>query len=202
MESTVLVTAGGNQSRWESSTPKHLVTVQGETLLKRGKRQLIPWTDDYTILTDDPLIQSLGDDTFMPVDNRNVCETLVNTTHLWGNRTIILHGDTVMSMKTMRRIATDRRPCAFWGNWTDILAISVYQEEANALMFAMWSAAKETPGQLWQAYRAYVGFEMDDHQFDTFGIFIDTMDWSRDFDTVDEYEYWINYESKRIPIWE
>ena len=199
---TVLVTAGGDQSRWESTTPKHLVTIKGETLLTRGKNQLSPWTEDYIILTDDPLIQSLGDDTYMPVDNRNVCETLVNTRHLWGKRTIILHGDTVLSMKTMRRIATDRRPCAFWGNWTDILAISVYEEEANALMFAIWSAAKESPGKLWQAYRAYVGFEMDDHKFDEFGTFIDTMDWSRDFDTVEEYEYWINHEVKRIPIWE
>jgi len=101
----------------------------------------------------------------------------------------------VLSDAATRCIATDRRPCAFWGNWSDILAISVYEEEANALMLAMWSAVKDSgPGKLWQAYRAYCGFELDNHQFDSVGTFIDTMDWSRDFDTVEEYTYWIEHE--------
>jgi len=202
MESTVLIPAGGDQSRWTSSLPKQLVTVNEETLLSRHQRQLEKFAETFVILTADSYIQSLfPDDTYLPREHSCLCETLVNTRHLWGRRTIILLGDTVMSNVAIRHIATDRRPCAFWGNWSDILAISVYEEEANALMLAMWSAVRDRKeGKLWQAYRAYCGFEFDDLKFDEWGVFVDTMDWSRDFDTVEEYTGWIEREAKKIDL--
>lgn len=203
MESTILIPAGGDQSRWVSSLPKQLVTVNGETLLARHRRQLEEYTEAFIILTADSYIQSLfPDDTYLPREHSCLCETLVNTRHLWGRRTIIVLGDTVLSNATIHCIATDRRPCVFWGNWSDILAISVYEEEANALMLAMWSAFRDRgPGKLWQAYRAYCGFEMNEHKFDSWGVFVDTMDWSRDFDTVEEYTFWIEQEARKVDLW-
>jgi hypothetical protein len=203
LDSTVLIPAGGDQTRWASTLPKQLVTVNGESLLARLKRQTESQAEAFIILTADSYIESLfPGDTYFPRDSRCLCETLVNTRHLWGRRTVIILGDTVISNATMEKILTDRRPCAFWGNWTDILAVSVYEEEANALMMAMWSAVRDQgEGKLWQAYRAYCGFDLDDHQFDKHGTFIDTMDWSRDFDYVEEYREWIEREAKKVDLW-
>jgi len=206
MESLILIPAAGRQRRWKSTLPKQLVTVNGETLLDRHLRMFQPYTGDFLILADDSLICDTFD-TYLPRDHRYLCETLVNTRHLWSQRTIILLGDTILSPEITRVIATDRRPCAFWGNWSDILAISVYEEEANALTLAMWSAVRhaqleEGKGKLWQAYRAYCGFELDTHTHDNWGVFVDTMDWSRDFDTVEEYTNWIEGKARTLDLWD
>jgi len=85
MESVILIPAGGEQSRWKSTTPKQLITVYGESLLSRHKRQFEYYTESFTILTDDSCIQSLfPDDTYLPQEHRCLCETLVNTRHRVG----------------------------------------------------------------------------------------------------------------------
>lgn len=208
MESTLIIPAGGEQARWASPYPKQLVTVNGETLISRLLRQFKSHLDITVILSDNLAItEPFGYGAYWPADHRCLCETLLNTAHLWGRHTIILLGDVILSQPTARRIAVDLRPCAFWGNWSDILAVSFYESERDPIFNSLLSSASnfvynKGRGKLWEAYRDYCGFDYDDHRFDNHGIFIDVMDWSRDFDTVEEYEEFVErIKMGDIDVW-
>lgn len=194
MKSLLIIAAGGNQTRWNNPYPKQLITIKGEPLIDRHLRLFGPYIEDYLILSEHPMIvDRYQPNVWWPADHRYICESLVETKHMWGERTILLHGDTVLSRRATKHVATDMRPCAFWGCWSDLFTVSVREHENNALALALWSACRHAVfeggnGKLWEAYRAYCGLDMDDHTFDDKVVFVDTMDWSRDFDTIEEYE--------------
>lgn len=187
------IACGGVGLRWSGDYPKHLASLgqHGETIIGRLIRQ-IGHTRDIVLLTENILIQQqyLGQ-CWLPEKHRYLCETLMSTAHMWKERNYIFLGDAVISQRNFDEFMNSTKSITWLANQTDIFAISfhesIYHKIFGALRGSAMAAFGETgKGKLWEAYRIFHNFQIDDHWFylpDT----IFTSDWTTDIDTMDEY---------------
>jgi hypothetical protein len=192
------IACGGQGLRWNGDYPKHLATLgqYGETILGRLIRQ-IGRPRETVLLTENIMIQQqyLGQCWF-PEKHRYLCETLMNTAHMWKERNYIFLGDAIISKENFEAFMNSTKSVTWLASQTDIFAVSFHDSMYHKMFSAFRGSAVAAlddagRGKLWEAYRLFHSFQIDDHWFytpDT--IFIS--DWTMDVDTMDDYRRFLD----------
>ena len=118
MKTTVLILAAGRMWRgWTKETPKQLAPIASEPVILRIIRQLKErgYDEDIIVVTHNKAIQAVVPRYFEPARFYWRTETLASTRELWGERTIVLHGDTIYSPTMMDTIVATHEPFMFIG---------------------------------------------------------------------------------------
>jgi hypothetical protein len=102
----VIILADGSAKRWTLSTPKHLISVNGEVLLHRTVRQLIERGEtDIWITSHDDRYCVPGTIRFEPSDNRFQIDQFYACSSLWlgcvNKPVVFLYGDVYFSDKAI-----------------------------------------------------------------------------------------------------
>ena len=229
MAHKVLILAQGNARRWktdqsESSglflgVPKHLITIEGETILQRARRLFTDAGCEVVVIG--PQDERYGET--VTLDNPFPTETeqdkLIATQPLWSvdNRTIIAWGDcfyTEAAVQTIVNHTSDdihyfRRPGAsnITGHkWDESFAVSFGPDQHQRVIecadkvVAAIRTKKIRKDHIRTHYAAHLGHaNLDDVKAlenTPFQTIID--DWTDDFDRPDEWARWIGrfYKSK------
>jgi hypothetical protein len=196
---TYIIMANGRGSRWGNFTdrPKHLIQVDGESLLERSVRLLKmadPWCR-IIITSSDSRYEVSGATRHVPQENRLEIDRF--TQELIQENTCFLYGDTYYTEQALRKIVqTAADSLLFFGNQQRILAVKVKNPE---LMRQHLQRVKELylAGQIsdckgWQLYQSLEGLPFGQKQLA--GNFVYIADETRDFNFPDDY---LNFLAKR-----
>ena len=118
MKTSVLILAAGPYRHgWTEDAPKHLALIAGEPLILRTLRQLKErgYDEEVVVVTHNKAIQAVVPRYFEPAKFYWRSETLLSTRELWGERTIVLHGDAVFSSRFMDALVAAPEPFMFIG---------------------------------------------------------------------------------------
>lgn len=187
-----IIMADGKMSRWraESDTPKHLLQVDGETLLSRLVRQLDAGAGDEVIITShDPRYEVPGARRYEPRNNQ--LEIGRFTWELIEDDCCFLYGDTYYTdeaVRAIRAMHTDR--LHFFGNRRSIVAVLVGQAELLRShirrVTELYLTGEIDDCRGWQVYQSYTGLP--------FGVrtvgpaYTLLTDGTQGFNTVAEYQ--------------
>ncbi len=188
-----IVMADGDGTRWDNygGIPKHLIEVDGETLLERIVRLIRDREPDAEVIitSHDPRYEVEGAVRYEPEDNRIEIDRF--TWELIEDGCCFLYGDTYYTdnaMDTILNVTGD--DILFFGSRKSIVAVKVYDSE----MFRKHvSTVKEMylNGDIpkcvgWQVYQSFTGQEIcgEKRPDDKFVLFDDN---TTDFNTPEEY---------------
>ena len=118
MKIAVLILAAGPSWRgWTKEAPKQLALIEGKPLIVRTLDQLKErgYDDNVMVVTHNEAIQAVVPRYYIPSKHQFWHETLVYTRELWGDRTIILNGDTIYSPEVIDMILADQTSLMFYG---------------------------------------------------------------------------------------
>lgn len=206
-----IIMADGEGKRWGNykNVPKHLVTIEGETVLARTLRLLqennIP-KEDIWVTSSDPRYKEIWDNT-IPQSIKD-CELERFEESLVDGPVCYLYGDVYYSENAMRTIInTPTDDILFFGSDWEIFAIKVAQVD-KFLNEKHMVKDKYMTGELnrcigWEIYRSLHGLLMEDeYDFDNHRItddYVKILDETMDFDYPNEYEEWlVTYEKKSV----
>lgn len=199
MEKKYVIMADGNMSRWEPGRerPKHLLTVDGETLLARLVRQLHEADPSAAvcITARDPRYEVPGAVRYEP--KHNVLEIDRFTWELIEDGVCFLYGDTYYTDQAVRTIAScgAGEDLFFVGGGSAVVAVKV---GSAAVMRAHIERVREAyrRGETheckgWQLYQSYAGLPFGpilrgDH-------FLQLEDGTQGFNTLEEYESFLRH---------
>ncbi len=174
-EPTILILASGDPRRdWTLESPCQLAPVEGKPLILRTISQLAMWDHDenVTVVTHKESIKAVVPRVFVPDPRFYWVETVLSTSPLWTNRTIILHGDVIFSPTILNSILSDTAPIAFYGSMGEAFGFTftsaLHADIRVALTVAIHDAPLDLPmrkgrGLVWQFYRAYNGTHLHKH---------------------------------------
>ena len=142
-----MIMADGHMQRWkaECDTPKHLLRVEGETLLERLVRQLRSGLgkDEVIITSHDRRYEVSGAVRHEPENNHLEIDRF--TWELIDRNTCFLYGDTCYTDAAIQAIRNSRTDqLHFFG--TDDAIVAVIVGDPDVLRF-----------HIWQVYQSYVG---------------------------------------------
>lgn len=213
MKTRVIVISAGDQSRWKNfrDTTRHLVSVEGESLLQRTCKQFLKYTDDVCVI---------GLDERYKVDNTSLYIIKTQNTHwrdaakflssknLWlaDGRTVLVFGDTYFTPEAVKLIMTDKSsfkwflrkgPSTVTGAGAkEIFALSfdssVLNTLAQKLLYFVSYNIQENATWAW--YKASVGTVVADLFNNQHFTVID--DWTQDFDTPEDLLAWEDARKK------
>lgn len=134
MSDVCLILAAGESTRWDGkNVGKHFVRIDGEKLILRTMRQFKKF---------EPLMITRNQANAEAY--KTTCHTLLSTSRLWKDRTIILLGDVMFTKDAVRKIIKcDEGFCVF-GDTVDIFALSF----TNYFHKLLEAALKESSGRL------------------------------------------------------
>lgn len=206
-----IILAGGKGDRWDNylGVPKHLIEVDGETLIARTARGLRERKMDVVILgpSDDPRYHVPGTQVHDPAFVGDETDKHLSAMLWWVNYglTTVTYGDAWLSEDVMDALAL--RASSFrvvgrangsaytgkgygepWGysftpDGQGRLAQAIVTTKARAM------AGIVNRGNVWDIYRDMVGLPLNDHV--VVGRFVDIDGWSEDFDNPADYDNWI-----------
>lgn len=201
----VIVAAGGEGRRWNNflNIPKHLITIDGETLLNRICRQFGKYTTEIVILSADERYRIDGATLKAPMLGDWLdFGKIYSSSHLWSDdRTIIVFGDvyftddavkTIMSNKDQYKFFMRKGPSKYTGKGhKEIFAFSFsgdMNEKIKAHIHEL--VAKKQGGA--GAWRLYLHMNNVTHPRDYFKSdgYIEINDWTDDFDYPEDLLKW------------
>jgi len=197
----LIITAGGQQTRWTGPYPKQLVPIMGEPLIHRLLAQFSVGARDVIVLSDDPQVCAACPDLCWfpgdPTMSDCVAETLCNTNPAWENHVVIVHGDVVFSNKQASRLMHLPYDIGFFGSWMELFALIFTEAERTNVLLDLAAAASEWrrgvgQGKLWNAYQVHNGIPVGEHRIADNLTFQNVWDWSVDFDTVEDYNEFLD----------
>ena len=188
-----IIMADGKGTRWHNynGIPKHLIEIDGETLLARTVR-LIRERDkdaDVIITSHNPKYEVDGASRYEPKDNKVEIDRF--TWELIEDDCCFLYGDTYYTEDAMARIIHEEgEDILFFGSRKSIVAIKVY----NAMLFKEHVARVKKlylDGEItkcvgWQVYQSFIGQKIceDKNPGEKFILLEDS---TKDFNTPEEY---------------
>lgn len=202
----VFILCAGRALRWNDFTtlPKHLVQIDGETLLDRIVRQLSTRrVQEIAVVANDERLQRPGCALLSPDQCRWAAETLATTRHGWNGNTAILLGDVYYTDQAMNDILACVEPLAVFGRpgpsrltgscWAEIFALRIRKSGIarmdSAIQQAIRDAERGGRGKLWEIYRSLTGqplrgkrIQLDERIFRTIDDLTD------DVDTPEEWQ--------------
>lgn len=210
----VIVLAAGDGARWGGyrGTPKHLVKIEGKTLLERTCAQFLKYTDDICVIGADERYKVEGTSLYVikaPNTNWKDAAKFLSSRNLWLNdgRTILVFGDVYFTTDAVKTIVSNKDPFKFFlrtgpsemsgSSDKKIFALSFDEtmspKIANSLLYlvSMGQADRQAG---WALYRYMIGptpaglFE-NPH-------FVEINDWTEDFDFPEDLEVWEEHRKK------
>ncbi len=184
-----LILASGSQERWNENNHseyriKQLINVKGEILIERVQRQF-----ESIVVTNEPNIIEHCKNIFTPEKYEWTIETLLSTSKLWKEQVVVLLGDVYYSEYSVEIINSFKGEIMFFGNLDEIFAISFNNHKKVINCLAAILTRNVFDGRLWQLYRNYHGINRAIHKIvDNFTFITDE---TQDFDTIDEYNEFI-----------
>lgn len=204
-----IIMADGEGKRWGNykGVPKHLITVEGETILERTIRLLLKFgiaETDIWVTSSDPRYKTIWNNT-IPQSIKD-CELERFEESLINGPICYLYGDVYYTEPAMQTIIeTDTDDILFFGSDWEIFAIKV--KEINKFLNEKHKVKeKYMTGELnrcigWEIYRSLHGLLMEDeYDFDNHKItddYVKILDETCDFDYPAEYEEWLVNNGKK-----
>ena len=187
-----IIMADGKGTRWNNyhNIPKHLIEIDGETLLARTVR-LLRENDaraDIVITSHDPRYEVPGARRYEPQNNHLEIDRF--TEELIADDVCFLYGDTFYSESVIQKIAdTPAEKLLFFGNERSIVAIKV----ADGALFRQHVdrvRALFLPGKIekcigWQVYQSFEGLPFGEKTIAADYILI--QDGTEDFNSPADY---------------
>ena len=217
----VIITAAGEGSRWgqHMGVPKHLLPVDGETLLGRTVRLVrgiaAPDTTIYVSGPDDPRYRIHSAALFTPQDRTDYreCSMYQWTRWLWSDvgKTVYLYGDTYYTPEAIATIlgfaprewhlfARFKHSTVTGKPWPEVWAHSFWTEHQVLEQELMDDVvARKIPrASIYEMYKLLHGkllpFNYDQHDY---GRLTQIDDWTEDFDFPKDYDNFIE-RRKRV----
>jgi len=187
-----IIMADGSGTRWNNygNIPKHLLKIDGETLLERTVR-LLHTSDpqsDIIITSHDPRYEVEHAHRYEP--KNNVLEIDRFTAELIEDNICFLYGDTYYTESSIKMILdTPTDEILFFGNTKSIVAIKIrnaacFQKHvSNVRELFLKGEIKGCKG--WQVYQSYTGLEFDKKQIGAH--FAEIIDNTQDYNTPQEF---------------
>jgi len=194
---TAIILAAGEQKRWANTVGyKQLLAVGGEPVIYRTERLCLqelgiePW-----VAVRNDTMEPFGlMRYFYPYQFRWICETLINTSEVWSDTTVILLGDVYYTEQFFFRVIHDNKNVWF-GDGGEIYALKFGKLIAglikNSLFESIENAKHGGKGKLWQAYRSFEGYGLEEHKFGPHFWKKPDSDMTRDFDRPEVYSSFI-----------
>ena len=187
-----IIMADGKGTRWNNyhNIPKHLIEIDGETLLARTVR-LLRENDaraDIVITSHDPRYEVPGARRYEPQNNHLEIDRF--TEELIADDVCFLYGDTFYSESVIQKIAdTPAEKLLFFGNERSIVAIKVadgalFRQHVDRVR-ALFLAGKIDNCIGWQVYQSFEGLPFGEKTIAADYILI--QDGTEDFNSPADY---------------
>ena len=187
-----IIMADGKGTRWNNyhNIPKHLIEIDGETLLARTVR-LLRENDaraDIVITSHDPRYEVPGARRYEPQNNHLEIDRF--TEELIADDVCFLYGDTFYSESLIQKIAdTPAEKLLFFGNERSIVAIKVadgalFRQHVDRVR-ALFLAGKIEKCIGWQVYQSFEGLPFGEKTIAADYILI--QDGTEDFNSPADY---------------
>jgi len=180
-----IIMADGKGSRWGNFTdrPKHLIEVDGESLLQRLTRQLraLDPSCEVVITARDDRYEVDGARRYVPLDNENEIDRF--TAELIEDQVCFLYGDTYYTDEALRTITSaNGSGLLFFGNQRRIVSVKVFD---GAVMkdHLQVVKSKNPDGKGWDVYQSYSGLGLREIGKD----YVVIEDGTQDFNTPEDY---------------
>jgi len=203
---TVIIPAGGHQTRWEHSGNKHLINIFGEPLIVRICRQALTLADVVVVLTaNNKVAETVSRISGVEVSDKiadSLCGSIMNGWRFWGNKTFILLGDVYFTDDAIARISTfsDIQPYFdFYGTEHEVFAMAfgrLARIRIGLQEVILKHAIDVGDGKMWGLYRALHNLNITAHERGESGNFTYIKDGTRDFDYYHEYENFLEEQRK------
>lgn len=213
---TAIVIAGGEAKRWENhlGVPKHLIEIDGETILSRtarllkenGVSSIYVATKEYDSRYDVPYATQVVVD--IDYENNADVDKFLSSKHLWNEegRTLVVYGDCYFTEEAIHTVIN--YPAREWTlfcrpnassitgtRWGECFVQSFYPEHIEEHERSLHRVAElQKSGELksgggWHHYRVMEGLPPKKHAMRNRYVEID--DWTDDFDFPSDYEQWM-----------
>ena len=190
-----IIMAAGEGKRWHSylGIPKHLVEINGETLLARTTRLLKEnGIDDYVITCADPRYAQYGPTT--PQTDHD-CEIDRFEETLTDGPICFIYGDVYYTEAAIKSIVTEpTNDILFFGSNYEIFAIKVVNTEKFFLhkhkVKILYLEQKINRCIGWEVYRSMHNIPFDEHQI--------TDDYFKILDETDDIDFPEDYENFKL----
>lgn len=187
-----IIMADGKGTRWNNyhNIPKHLIEIDGETLLARTVR-LLRENDaraDIVITSHDPRYEVPGARRYEPQNNHLEIDRF--TEELIADDVCFLYGDTFYSESVIQKIAdTPAEKLLFFGNERSIVAIKVadgalFRQHVDRVR-TLFLAGKIEKCIGWQVYQSFEGLPFGEKTIAADYILI--QDGTEDFNSPADY---------------
>ena len=188
-----IIMADGKGLRWNNYNhiPKHLITIEGESLLARTVRLIKEREPEAEIIitSHNPQYEIEGARRYEP--KNNVLEIDRFTAELIQDNICFLYGDTFYSNRAMDVITgAETKGILFFGNGKSIVAVKVadgelFRGHVNRVR-QLYLDEKLDTCKGWQVYQSYAGLEFGDKSPTEHLVFIE--DETRDFNSPKDLE--------------
>ena len=123
METTVIITAAGENARWSNhlNTPKHLVPIDpsGQTLIGRTVEMLksADVRNIFVVTQHDKIIESVAKDVgiIRLANSKSLADSILSSRKMWTEKTTILLGDVFFSRQCLNTILACKSKVKFFG---------------------------------------------------------------------------------------
>jgi hypothetical protein len=210
-----VIIAAGEATRWNNylGVPKHLINIEGETILSRLVRLLHEiGVSDIHIVTKsyDPRYDApnaLQEPVVLDYETNGDVDKFLSSKHLWNHsgRTLVVYGDCYYTEEAISTIVNYPEKewtlfCRPTGSsitgtrWGECFVQSFYPEHIEEHEAALHRVAElQRTGELkkgggWHHYRVMEGLPPNKHTMKGRYVCID--DWTDDFDFPEDYETW------------
>ena len=201
-----VIMANGQGTRWKmfQGVPKHLIEIEGETLLQRTTRLVHELDPDGEVIisSSNPDCVAVGAERYVP--KRNELEIDRFVPELMCNDMIFLYGDTFYTKESLSKIIgepTDK--LMFFGNEKSIVAIKIHDAEVMRHCFnevrQSYIDGKIDACKGWQVYHHYIEkhHHAKLHRAHEIGAdFMRTDDATGDFNTPED---WLDFQTRTQP---
>ncbi|MBO7735716.1 MAG: NTP transferase domain-containing protein [Methanobrevibacter sp.] len=188
-----IIMCAGEGKRWGNykGVPKHLIEINGETLIGRTTRMLKEYNVDYVITTSDKrykkygktIPQSYNDceiDRFEDIGEKEIC-------YLYGD---VYYTDYALNII----INTPTNGILFFGSDQEIFGIKIVNKdlfmEHKNIVKQLFLEGKIWRSIGWEVYRSLNEIPLEEHQIKDNFVLI--QDWTDDIDFPSDYEKFVN----------
>jgi hypothetical protein len=214
MTFTAIVLAAGEGKRWGNYTgvPKHLLEIEGESLIQRTTRQISAYADRTYVVGIDSSYKTDFSELFVPEQKQPALEMhkFSSSRALWSERTVLLFGDAYYTDEAISTIVQDTEDFTFFlrsgpSSFTqkpygEIYAFSFWDSTHQKLRESIDSLLREQDVYSaggWALMRTLLGINHRSRTKDHFtkGHYTEIDDWTEDFDYPRDLDRWLEARS-------
>ena len=186
-----VIMADGKGTRWNNyqNIPKHLIQINGETLLARTTRLLHKYDEQCQVYITTHREEYATEGAVLYAPKNNQLEIDRFTEELITDDVCFLYGDTYYSEEAIRQIVeTKTEDILFFGTIKSIIAVKVKDGELfrshvdRVRQLFLQGKIEKCIG--WQVYQSYQDLPFGEKQIA--GKFILIEDWTKDFNSPDD----------------